>query len=220
MLKSKGVHVLLSGAALALLTAAVPQSCADLGPDTTVNVGQTLNGTLTLYPDNPTTIPNRYEITIFYDDGTSDFIISGSETVPYSHVYSEPGTYAITLVVYDTQEMEYWEDTFNNPPPATRIVTVVGGPKALLLALKGDLQDLVDDGSLSARYANLLRPLLDRAIARVDAGQNAYAVAQLRTFIQQLQKLIGAGQVNGQAGQPLIDQANQIIALLNGGGAQ
>ena len=57
---------------------------------------------------------------------------------------------------------------------------------------------------------------LEAAIQQLDKGNPNQAINQLHAFVNQVNALISAGTLSSTEGQPLIDAANAIIALLGG----
>lgn len=81
--------------------------------------------------------------------------------------------------------------------------------------LKNRVIALRTAGVLSNKEAEKLIKRLDKAAEKLEDGHENQAVNQLEKFIDDVQKLIDHGELTPAQGQPLIDEANSIIAQIN-----
>ncbi len=78
-----------------------------------------------------------------------------------------------------------------------------------------DVEDMLDNGILNRGQGNSLISKLEKIISKIERGQVRPAVNQLNAFINQINEFIIEEIVPSEIGQPLIDEALFIIALLN-----
>ncbi len=78
--------------------------------------------------------------------------------------------------------------------------------------ITGDVQTLIDDGTLNKGQGNSLTSKLEKIIEKFEDGKNKPACNQLNAFTQHVDSLIDDGVLTSAQGQPLIDQANLVKA--------
>jgi len=99
--------------------------------------------------------------------------------------------------------------------PATVIITIEELPEDEEIEnIKPDIEGLVDSGVLTAGQGNSLLAKLDAALRRLERGQIHVACNLLRAFVNEVNALVRAGVLTPSQGQPLIDDAENIMAEL------
>jgi probable HAF family extracellular repeat protein len=84
-----------------------------------------------------------------------------------------------------------------------------------LLALAAETQSRVPRGALTSTQARALVLKVEQAGRDLAAGRRSAAVTQLRSYVSDVQALMNNGQLPRAEGQPLVDQANCVIARLS-----
>jgi YVTN family beta-propeller protein len=92
------------------------------------------------------------------------------------------------------------------PPPPN--------PAELIKALRRDVTKLVAGGANLPAGGQSLYAKLDAALAALAAGDTATARTKLQDFINQVNAFDRTGRLTNAQGQPLIDKANAIMAVL------
>lgn len=82
--------------------------------------------------------------------------------------------------------------------------------------LISDIEELLQNGVINSGQANALTVKLENAKNRFDAGQVTAALNLLNAFINQVSDFTQNGLLTPAQGQLLIDQANNLIALITG----
>ena len=77
--------------------------------------------------------------------------------------------------------------------------------------LKGDVEELVTNGSLTTGDGNSLMVKLESAIKKLQKGKSGGAISKLMALIDQVNGFISTGVLTAAEGDPLIDAANSII---------
>jgi hypothetical protein len=86
--------------------------------------------------------------------------------------------------------------------------------------LSGKVDELLTSGSLNSGQANALLSKLKTAETKLAEGNTNAALNILKAFINQVEEFILNGILSEAEGQPLIDQANDFIALIISGSAK
>jgi hypothetical protein len=86
------------------------------------------------------------------------------------------------------------------------------GTQDPLASLLGQIQALIDAGTLTQNQGNQLLNKINQVIAKLDAGQTNAACGQLGAFINNVNALINNHSLTQAQGQALIDAANAIKA--------
>jgi hypothetical protein len=113
---------------------------------------------------------------------------------------------------------------FVSGPCGTSPQPVVGGmfvescntPLQRIAFLKNKVTQLVDSDVLSRRQGRALTRNLNKAINRLEGGNEEGAINQLQGFIEEVNQLIAAGELTVAQAQPLLDLANSIIDQIGG----
>ena len=79
-----------------------------------------------------------------------------------------------------------------------------------------DAVDAVDERPLNNGLTNALTKKIQNAIAKADAGHYQAAINQMQAFINQLQTLVIDGTLTGAQAAPLLEQANELVAIWEG----
>jgi probable HAF family extracellular repeat protein len=87
-------------------------------------------------------------------------------------------------------------------------------PEQALASLVADLESLVTDGRLEARWAHGLRAKLEVAQLQLDKGNTTASANVLGAFINQVGATVNSGRLTPEAAQPLNDGAHVVIELL------
>ena len=87
-------------------------------------------------------------------------------------------------------------------------VQTIGSEIAALLA---DVEALVEEGLLKKAFSNRLVVELEKASRRFEEADPTKGCRELRKFVTEVTKLIDQGKLESGDGEPLIDQANDII---------
>ena len=80
--------------------------------------------------------------------------------------------------------------------------------------LKGDVTALANSGALTRGQANSLVTKLDSSLARLSRGNTAGAINRLRSFVNQVQSLMGERVLKPTQARPLIKEAKAIFGQL------
>jgi YVTN family beta-propeller protein len=89
-------------------------------------------------------------------------------------------------------------------------------PSDDIVALALYIQGLINTGAISQTDGKTLINKLNDALANVATGKNKTAINDLNTFINKVNSSMKTGKIPKGPGQKLIDDANAIIAKLNG----
>jgi hypothetical protein len=87
-------------------------------------------------------------------------------------------------------------------------------PEEAIDELIEEVEALVDGGALNNGQGNGLVAKLNAALKKLDKGNTNAAINNLEAFINQVQAFLNAGILTPEEAQPLIDAAEQIIAML------
>jgi len=141
-------------------------------------------------------------------DCTNDgiFELADSTAASYACPYPDDGTFTARGFIKDK------DGGFTS---YTVTVTVLA-PQQAIEVIGDDVQGLVDTGALNQGQGNALMNKLDQAINKLDQGKITQAINHLQAFINQVNDFINTGVLTPAEGQPLIDAANRIIAVLSG----
>ena len=77
------------------------------------------------------------------------------------------------------------------------------------------LEVLVDEGEITYQHANALIKKLESATSSLNNGQETSAINKLEAFLNQVNALIGSGNIDPLVGQQLIDAVQGVIDVLN-----
>jgi len=80
--------------------------------------------------------------------------------------------------------------------------------------LKGDVTALANSGALTRGQANSLVTKLDSSLARLSRGDTAGAITRLRSFVNQVQSLMGERVLTPTQARPLIKEGKTIFGQL------
>jgi hypothetical protein len=80
--------------------------------------------------------------------------------------------------------------------------------------LKGDVMALANSGALTRGQANSLVTKLDSSLARLSRGDTAGAITRLRSFVNQVQSLMGERVLTPTQARPLIREGKTIFGQL------
>jgi len=137
------------------------------------------------------------------DDGA--FELADSPLASYACMYPVAGAFTARGRIADK------DGGFTDYTVQVTVQTPQEGTEGLIV----QVQALVP-GSLNYGQGNALIAKLEAAIQQLDQGNFAAAIHQLGAFINQVNALIATGELLSDEGQPLIDDANAIIAALGG----
>jgi hypothetical protein len=87
-------------------------------------------------------------------------------------------------------------------------------PQQEIQATVDTIDGLVDSGAVPPGPANSLVATLEGVSRQLASGNVNAAIARLNAFVRQVTALITAGSISPADGQPLIDAANETIAIL------
>ena len=105
------------------------------------------------------------------------------------------------------------KDSYGNPNAPLGTVRLLLSPSEYE---KQNVQGLVAGGALLPADGNPLQVKLDAAQSQLSKGHINAAISYLNDFISQVQALIHNGRLTAGQGQPLIDDARDIITALGG----
>jgi hypothetical protein len=134
----------------------------------------------------------------------------------------------------DTRAGRFWRDSFRNqqtlkyieevealssecpaePPPEPPPEEPSNAER--IEQLIGEVEQLYNDGSLSAGEANSLTSKCDGAMAALDKGNTRAASNKLGSFINEVNALVNSGRLETKEGQELIEAAQAAIDAING----
>lgn len=80
--------------------------------------------------------------------------------------------------------------------------------------LSSQVEDLVNSDVLSEVLGTRVSHWLHRALGTYEAGNTEAAVQHLGTFISSVERLVSSRKLSGEEGQNLIDQASEIVMLI------
>ena len=109
-----------------------------------------------------------------------------------------------------------FDPTFNGGTFDVFVARLDITPAGRIDALVDLVGALRDAGVLNGGQANSLLVKLEDAIARVDEGRPDKAIKSLQAFVHEVEALVKAGTLTAAEAQPLLDGANEVIALLGG----
>jgi pullulanase-type alpha-1,6-glucosidase len=119
--------------------------------------------------------------------------------------------------VVKTSSFDIATGTFEVPGRTTAVFVLPETPANLVVMLNNDVQDLVDNGQLSANRATVLFTHLNNALRDLNNGKPAQAISQLQQFIRQVENLVRQGSLSSADGAALIEEAEIIIAEIRAG---
>lgn len=143
------------------------------------------------------------------DDGR-DISLSAGATVGFHHsieLVDPAGTWPDMLGQTDLPGPDYrpgWGDIVIASPP----------PEVVIARLQTTVSALVDDGALREGHAQALLALLGKALEDLDTDRPDLAVRMLRSFVRVVEGLVRGAQLTADLGQPLITDAEQVIAQI------
>jgi hypothetical protein len=120
------------------------------------------------------------------------------------HVYPESGAFTVVVTVAD-DDGGIGSATFR---------VEVGTVEDQLEDLIGDVEDLLDDGTLKLGQGKSLIGKLELALYMLKWGNTKKAVTMLEAFIQEVEAFLRAGILTLEQGNPLIAKARAAIASL------
>jgi len=145
--------------------------------------------------------------TVDYGDGSGMQPLALTDKLfDLNYIYDVAGSYTVTVTVTDDD---------GGTGLDTLIVTVLS-PQGLIDDLIKAVEDLVAGDKLGHGQGNALIAKLEAAKKQLDREkENSSAINELQAFINQVNALISSGDLFPEDGQPLIDAANMIIAILD-----
>jgi PKD repeat protein len=150
------------------------------------------------FTDLSTGSPEEWEWD-FESDGVIDAYISG----PLFHVYTNPGTYTVSLTIRNDEgsdtEVKSGYITVQEPDPSLRI-----------LALKEYIQDL----PIQFWTKWFLTMSLDRALDQLEKGHERPAINQLDLFLQTVDLMERARFISRSQAAYMREEANAIVDLI------
>lgn len=99
--------------------------------------------------------------------------------------------------------------------PDSFVTKLAFPPAEQIQILRNQVAALVTAGVLNAGQANALDSRLQQALTAIAGGNVATAISRLQVFILQVNAFINANILTPTQGQPLIDGANELIAVLS-----
>jgi len=155
-----------------------------------------------------------------------------ANAISYAQMNAEAATVPVgsnprSLAIDPTGSFAYVPNQFDNTVPVistatnTVVATVGVGPGPLAIAfavsdplqsLLGQIQALIDAGTLTENQGDVLLNKIAHAIGSLDNSQTNAACGQLDSFINQINAFINNGSLTQAQGQTLIDAANAIRA--------
>ena len=179
---------------------------ANVAPAIALFAGDTLLPGETYSKSSSFTDPGAdpWSATVNYGDGSGTMALPlSAKTFSLSHTYANVGTFTVTVGVSD--------DHVTSTSTATVLVwsPVQGVQSALDL-----VNAMASDGRLSGGSANALGSKLDAALKQLDAGKTTPAANQLNATRNQLDAMVGSGQLPASVLQPLHTLVDRLIATL------
>jgi len=179
---------------------------ANVAPAIALFAGDTLLPGETYSKSSSFTDPGAdpWSATVNYGDGSGTMALPlSAKTFSLSHTYANVGTFTVTVGVSD--------DHVTSTSTATVLVwsPVQGVQSALDL-----VNAMASDGRLSGGSANALGSKLDAALKQLDAGKTTPAANQLNATRNQLDAMVGSGQLPASVVQPLHTLVDRLIATL------
>ncbi|MDB6169296.1 MAG: hypothetical protein JWM88_2160 [Verrucomicrobia bacterium] len=180
-----------------------PTAVATAAPALVIIGGSvTLNGTASTDPEND---PLSYFWTIASAPAGSAATLSGATTATPSFVPNVAGTYAIMLTVYDP---------LGAGTPATAIVTATtaaGYANIVVVQTDAVIANLPPGQVTTAGNQNALSNFLSQALAALNSGNTALAIAKLRAALERTDgcAIRGTPDLNGPGRDWITDSAAQ-----------
>ncbi len=146
---------------------------------------------------NPPTYSFKLVHTFTYSDGGN----------PFAGLFIDPtgNLYGTTL---------YGGTPSSGNPYGTVYKIAVESPRAMILALIGQVNALLQSGALNSGRANSLVTHLQKALSTLGKSNTTPTISHLQAFINEVQGMENAGALTTTDAQSLIDAANAVIALL------
>ena len=104
--------------------------------------------------------------------------------------------------------------TFEIPGRTTAVFVLKETPENIISLLEGDILELIDNGDLADKKAEVLFTKLDNAQKELEKGKPNQANMQLEQFIHQIEILVAQGNLALEQGAALITEAEIIIAYI------
>lgn len=142
--------------------------------------------------------------TVNYGEGMQPLSLNPDNTFYLSHSYTAAGTFPVFVSVIDD----------DGGVGSDVLVVTVLTPNQGIEGLIEKVHELVDRGELNKGQGNALIAKLDAAIKQLDRDNVHVVINQLQSFINEVEAMIRSGLLLPEDGQPLIDAANEIIAIL------
>jgi PKD repeat protein len=168
--------------------------------DATVTAGMTY--ALSFAARDPGSDP--FSIQIDWGDGSRGAVGAGATSA--SHTYAAAGSYTVSVTAADDE---------NAASTATRAVQVITLQQTLQNVTTNVVAQLVAAGEISSAEATSLTASLSAAIARLDQGRTTAAAGTLTAFSNRVSALVRSGRIRPEVGQPLLDAAQSVLALIN-----
>jgi hypothetical protein len=141
-----------------------------------------------------------------YDcSGDGIFEAAGLSSPSYTCAYPQGGVFAAAGRIADR------DGGFTDYTVAVTVLT----PQQGILGIIDQVNDLVDEGILKQAEGHALIVKLQSALDQLGHNDGS-AINKLEAFIHDVQALIKSRRLAPEIGQPLIDEANAIIAALGG----
>ena len=152
---------------------------------------------LTKSSSTPPTYSFKLVHTFTYGDGAN----------PFAGLFIDPtgNLYGTTL---------YGGTPSSGNPYGTVYKIAAESPQAMILALIGQVNALLQSGVLNSGGANSLVTHLQKALSTLGKSNTTPTISHLQAFINEVQGLENAGALTPTEAQTLIDAANAVIALL------
>jgi uncharacterized repeat protein (TIGR03803 family) len=173
----------------------------DAGPDVSLIVNETLVRSGSFADPGPDT----WTATVGYGDGPAQPLALVGKSFTLGHQYSSAGVFTVEVTVTDddggagTDGFQVTVETVENS----------------ILDLIGDIEDLVAAGLLNKGQGNSFISKLEAALQQLAKGNVTAALNQLQAFVNEVTAYIDSGKLPPEEGQPLIDKANRVIAVLS-----
>ena len=116
--------------------------------------------------------------------------------------------------VVKTSSWDGGSSTFSVPARTTAVFVARRAAGLQLQLLLGDVDGLVEGGSLAAGEGGALRSELEKAAASLSGGQANIVARQLEAFSQQVAALVSSGSLSAEQGEELTGAASGIVDQL------
>ena len=136
------------------------------------------------------------------DDGIFEVGPQAANQAPCD--FANPGDFTVNVQVSDGD---------GGVAMGSTLVTVISHQEAVM-DIQAEVQALADEGVLNQGQARGLKRTLAGVIKKLNQGNTTAAIDKLMEFALQIEKLVLDGVLTAQQGQPLIEEANRLVAAI------